>query len=153
MSRMRRLCTAFSLAASIALAGCGGETSSGEGDLSDDEIAALVQALTTAGIPMGDGQFLLGPLFGGAELGALGEAAAIGTQISYTVVSGAGTGSFESIGIVGWSGFDAGAGTVDQAFGAMYLFAGESFPSSFEEDLETGDVLVWAYQAEPRTNY
>ena len=41
MSRMRRLCTAFSLAASIALAGCGGETSSGEGDLSDDEILQL----------------------------------------------------------------------------------------------------------------
>ncbi len=152
MNHVKHLRIAFALAASITLAACGSETGSGEGALTDDEITALVGALTDAGIPMGADQFLLGPLLGGAELGTIGSADAFGAQVNFSVVTGEGTSSYEWIGVVGWSGFDAGAGTVDEAFGAMYLLSG-AFPSSFDEDIEGGDVLAWAHQAEPRTNY
>lgn len=153
MRHWATFCTTLTLAAALSLPACGSETGAGGGDLSDDEIAALVEALTTAGIPMGADQFLLGPLLGGTELGTLGSGDAFGVQVDVTVLTGAGADSYRWIGVVGWSGFEAGAESVDEAFGAMYLFSGASFPSSFDEDLENGNVLAWAYRADPRTNY
>jgi hypothetical protein len=137
--------------AALSLAACGNGNAPG-GDLAEDEVAALVEALTTAGVPPGADQFLLGPVLSGAELGTIGEHDAVGAQVDYTVVNGTQEGSFRWIGVTGWSGFDAGAGTVANAFGAMYSSPTDGFPASASETIENGDVIVWSHQASPRTN-
>jgi hypothetical protein len=144
--------TTLATTAALSLAACGNGNEPG-GDLTEDEVAALVEALTTAGVPLGADQFLLGPVLSGAELGTIGEYDAVGAQVDYTVVNGTQEGSFRWIGVTGWSGFDAGAGTVATAFGAMYSFPTDGFPASVSETIENGDVIVWSHQASPRTNY
>lgn len=153
MPRWRILCASLAAAAAMMVAACGGDNGPGDGSLSEEEVAALVEALTTAGVPLGADQFLLGPLLDGVDIGTLGNHDATGAQVDYTVVSGTQEGSFRWVGITGWSGFDAGAGTVARAFGAMYSFPTEGFPSSFEETIDHGDVIVWSYQASPEANY
>ncbi|HEX6090799.1 MAG TPA: hypothetical protein VFZ13_11635 [Gemmatimonadales bacterium] len=152
MSRWRTLCAWFAASAALVLSACGSETGSG-GDLTEDEVTALVEALTTAGVPLGADQFLLAPLLTGAELGTIGDYDAIGAQVDYTVVNGAQEGSFRWVGVTGWSGFDAGAGTVTSAVGALYAFPADGFPAAFDETIANGDVVAWSYQASPATNY
>jgi hypothetical protein len=152
MRRWRLLGTTLAAAVTLALGGCGSENEPG-GDLTEDEVAALVEALTTAGVPLGADQFLLGPLLSEAEIGTIGDYDAVGAQVDYTVVNGAQEGSFRWVGVTGWSGFDAGAETVTAAFGAMYSFPADGFPASIDETIENGDVIVWSYQASPRSNY
>ncbi len=152
MRPWRMLGTTLATTAALSLAACGNGNEPG-GDLTEDEVAALVEALTTAGVPLGADQFLLGPVLSGAELGTIGEYDAVGAQVDYTVVNGTQEGSFRWIGVTGWSGFDAGAGTVATAFGAMYSFPTDGFPASVSETIENGDVIVWSHQASPRTNY
>lgn len=152
MRRWRLFGTIRSAALALALTACGSESGPG-GDLTEDEVAALVEALTTAGVPLGADQFLLGPMLSGAELGTIGDFDAVGAQVDYTVVNGTQEGSFRWVGVTGWSGFDAGAESVDAAFGAIFSFPADGFPASFDETIEDGDVIAWAYQASPETNY
>jgi hypothetical protein len=146
------LCASLAASAALVLCACGSETGSG-GDLTEDEVAALVEALTSAGVPLGADQFLLAPVLTGVELGTIGDYDAVGTQVDYTVVNGAQEGSFRWVGVTGWSGFDAGARTVARAFGAMYTFPADGFPATFDETIENGDVIAWSYEAAPATNY
>lgn len=152
MRRWRMRCASLAASAAVFLSACGSETESG-GDLTEEEVAALVEALTTAGVPLDADQFLLGPLLSGAELGTIGDYDAVGAQVDYTVVNGAQEGSFRWVGVTGWSGFDAGAGTVANAFGALYTFPTDGFPASIDETIENGDVIAWSYQASPATSY
>ena len=152
MRRWRLLGTVRAAAIALALTACGSENGPG-GDLTEDEVAALVEALTTAGVPLGADHFLLGPMLSGAEIGTIGDYDAIGAQVDYTVVNGTQEGSFRWVGVTGWSEFDAGAESVEAAFGAIFSFPADGFPSAFDETIENGDVIAWAYQASPRTNY
>ena len=152
MKGLRILCATAAVAATLSLSACGDGNEPG-GDLTEEEVAALVEALTTAGVPLGADQFLLGPLLSGADLGTIGEYDAVGAQVDYTVVNGSQEGSFRWVSVTGWSGFDAGAGTVSNAFGTIYSFPTDGFPTSIDETIENGDVIAWSYQAAPATNY
>jgi hypothetical protein len=152
MRQWRALGISLAASAAITLSACGSENEP-DGDLTEEEVAALVDALTTAGVPLGADQFLLGPLLSGAEIGTLGDYDAVGAQVDYTVVNGTQEGSFRWVGVTGWTGFDAGAGTVSSALGAMYSFPTDGFPTSIDETIEDGDIIAWSFQATPAANY
>lgn len=140
------------LVAMMLIGACGNETGSG-GALDDQEAAALVQALTTAGIPVGGSAFVLSPVFGEAEIGTIGDYDGIGTQVELTTVDETGTHTVSWIGVVGWTGFDAGARTVEEAIGAMFLDVTGAFPATFAGDVADGDVITFAYDAATSSNY
>lgn len=140
------------LVAVLFIGACGDETGSG-GALDEQEAAALVQALTTAGIPVGGSAFVLSPVFGEAEIGTIGDYDGIGTQVELTTIDETGTHTVSWIGVVGWTGFDAGARTVDEAIGAMFLDVSGSFPATFAADLADGDVITFAWDGATGSNY
>jgi hypothetical protein len=77
----------------------------------------------------------------------------IGAEPVATIVNGAQEGSFRWVGVTGWSGFDAGSGTVSRAVGVIHSFPTDGFPGSIDETIEGGDVIAWSYEASPTTNY
>lgn len=128
----------------IAVGACGDGTGPG-GDLTEEEAAALVQALTAAAAPLGSAHFALGPIFNEAELGEFGGYTATATQVYLTEIRPGNTATSRWIGLLGWNGFDVAAGTVNEATGAFFIdFDSPNFVTSFDRDAAAGGVLAFA---------
>ena len=137
----------------MAVSACGDDAGPG-GDLTEEEAAALAQALTRAAVPLGSGHFALEPALNEAELGEFGGYTAIGTQVYLSELRPGGSSTSRWIGVLGWKGFDAGAATVNEATGAFFIdFDSPAFVPSFDRDVSSGGVLAFARMESTASHY
>ena len=102
------------LGCALVLSGCGNDNNT---SLSTQEQAALIQALSTSGVIGGPETILaLSPLLAESDVGTVGNYAAVGGMIKYTMqLNGVTQANDVSAGILGWTGLNTGSKTVSSA--------------------------------------
>ena len=127
------------LGCALVLSGCGNDNNT---SLSTQEQAALIQALSTSGVIGGPETILaLSPLLAESDVGTVGNYAAVGGMIKYTMqLNGVTQANDVSAGILGWTGLNTGSKTVSSAISASaFEEDATTFPATLNEDIASGN--------------
>jgi hypothetical protein len=125
-----KLLSTVALGAVLALGACGDDNGPGGDGLTQQEQTALITALSTEGTFTGYDVLALSPLFGNAEVGSVGDFAAVASQVKITVISDEGTESITSSAVTGWKGLNTGANSVDASFSVAAANADGTIPGT-----------------------
>jgi len=141
-----KLLSIAALGAVLALGACSDNNSPNGGDLSSQEQAALIQALSAKGIVAPSAVVGLTSVLGQGTVGSMGKLTALGSQIKITTNDGGTSQTTVLSSITGWAGLNTGAKSVDSALTVATIEENAStFPSTFTTDFSTDNGFAAYY--------
>lgn len=148
-----KLLSMAALGAVLALGACGDDNGPDDDGLSQQEQTALIAALSSEGVFTGNSALALTPLFGNAEIGAVGDFAAVASQVKITVISSEGTQVVTSSGVTGWKGLDAGANSVDAAFSVYSVRDDGTIPGTVSAAIPDDGAFAFYFDGATDSHY